>query len=309
MVDIIDDFERNELEHYIGDDGTLDSFDIDGTNSLNGDNYLRVSSNDHHHIRSESGLPNYPVRGDFFRVWFYPTDTDNNWDEMGFKFGVDESSDPIGDAGSNDNDVPCYRVDVSVYTDEDAAFKIVKDGNTQETVGYEGWDLPEWYLVDVHWSEDNGNITAKFYSSGQSDGSNIDNPDDPEASSDLTEEAELVFADNEYDDGAIGWYGWCDEDFESGFDYAHIYGTEAPDGEVAGSVTLDDTEAEGAVILAINQTTGEIEGVTESESDGTYTISGFDDGDLAHVAAKLKEDDGSLYYDFSAPYVDVTVDE
>lgn len=72
---------------------------------------------------------------------------------------------------------------------------------------------------------------------------------------------------------------------------------------ITGTVTIDGTAVEGAVLVGINDTQGIIEDVTTSDTSGGYTLQ-LTDGDVAHILMQYEDPaTGEQHNSESKPFI------
>ena len=80
----------------------------------------------------------------------------------------------------------------------------------------------------------------------------------------------------------------------------HIYDT--PPTTVSGTFYADGTATGGATVTAFNDTQGTVQGTTQTNADGTFSIS-FPTGDEGHFLVEYTDADGNEYKAESKPFI------
>jgi hypothetical protein len=140
---LVDDFEDQNISEYFGDTGDFQVTDgnVDNiTSPRNGSFMLReFISGGNSNIFSNFGLPNYPSRGDTFRVFVYfesGTGFQSSAETIKVFYGLQNSSNH-------------YRVVISPLGD---FIQFQKNGNA-EAQGNGTVDGDQWYELEVQWGD------------------------------------------------------------------------------------------------------------------------------------------------------------
>lgn len=191
----IDTFDDTNLTEYNGDTG---SFSFSST-STQGSDSLTSSANSKH-IRSTSGLDNYPSKGNRWEV-FFRTDkvgsNSENW-RQNFKFGLSDS-----------DNYYAFRIN---WEQNDNIWLRKNDGGSDSTLHQvdtsEQFSANEWYRAEFTWDDGNlggsdNDITVEFYNSSEDKiGTVMDNDSTHSGNSGIGMWANSTTSDNMYWDGA-----------------------------------------------------------------------------------------------------------
>lgn len=142
-IKIVDNFERDNLEHYIG---SLSEFEITDSISRVGNKCLRGFVSDNYDgwesIYSIDGLDYYPEPGQIFELYVY-NDASQFSAASSFRFGVSDL---------NTDETTQITVRRRINRSDGSRARIVKNGDIIEEHGYSGsLDNKEWYRVVVKW--------------------------------------------------------------------------------------------------------------------------------------------------------------
>jgi len=171
---IIDDFESNNLTNYSAETSQFEI--ISGADAIDGSFSLQSKNADFDAdgIYSDSGLSNYPQRGDTFE--FKIETVGNNNVNAGMIFGVQ----------SNENDNYMFNVtpnDFRIRKDQE----ITSNNRTfQNITGGSGWGNPQPYTCKIEWGTTT--ISSEWF----------------DANGNLLHTNSLN--DTDYDTGGIGWW-------------------------------------------------------------------------------------------------------
>jgi hypothetical protein len=168
-VQIVDDFEDNDISEYDGDTG---AFSVVTSPVQEGTYALQADNSRGNTITSQSGLANYPSRGDTFRYWLYIPSADSS-EEV-----------PVTQWAKQDADNH-YRFDV-LRTVNDIRLGM-QDGGTFTALATTTYSFPSdtWMQVEIDFQS---TITCRI----------LDSSD--------VEQASISATDGTFDSGNISFY-------------------------------------------------------------------------------------------------------
>lgn len=189
--EVIDDFERGDLDPYAGDDAP---FDIVSSPVYDGSYALRATD-DSDGISSfdGDGLDRYIEKGDTFRYRFRSTVNGGEEDEASvtLAYGIDEDSNVIPEDGQSYviwPDMEYGSIIVMEHHDSGGSSFIYTDPFL------EGYEAGEWWTIEMEWQENDTHVVTVYDDDMNELGSDSGTPDD-------------YFGDG----GSIGWSSEMDD--------------------------------------------------------------------------------------------------